>query len=81
MALPLRKNAATGKAIFSAVSLGDGDAGLSGAGNLAKINLAALGKTSADARVLKITLLDVEGNVLAVVLPTQASDDMTSANK
>lgn len=73
MALPLSKNPATGKAIFSAVSLGDGDAGLSGAGNLAKINLAALGKTSADARVLKITLLDVEGNVLATIMPTQAS--------
>ncbi|MCW1971028.1 MAG: hypothetical protein KIH69_023205 [Anaerolineae bacterium] len=73
LALPLSKNAATGKAIFGAVSLGDGDPGLSGAGNLAKINLATLGKTSADARVLKITLLDVEGNVLATIMPTQAS--------
>ncbi|MCW1971029.1 MAG: hypothetical protein KIH69_023210 [Anaerolineae bacterium] len=81
LALPLSKNAATGKAIFGAVSLGDGDSGLSGVGNLAKINLAALGKAAADARVLKVTLLDIEGNVLAVVLPTQASGAMTSANK
>ena len=73
MALPLRKNPATGRAIFGAVSLGNGDSGLSGAGNLAKINLAALGKTSADAQVLKIILLDVEGNVLATIMPTQAS--------
>jgi len=73
LALPLRNDAHTDKAIFGAVSLGNNAPALSGAGNIAKVNLASLGSSAAKAQVLKITLFDSEGNVMTRITPNQAA--------